>query len=167
MSDHTLPAGIAEEFLALAREKAFDKPEVLWMQRLEKLSGTDLPELFAVAEYLVRKKHSDQAALLLWSLVQTVTEKGNLREALLVAARAAAIAPEAAALREELVALYRRFAPDVAELDQIVAASPPVPQAAPTRRWRPLLSANRTTRNKTNPVNGCQPVSQFLPSPRV
>jgi transcription elongation factor GreA len=123
MSDQPSSAGIAEEFLALAREREFDKLEAAWMQRLEKFSPGDLPELFAVAEYLVRKKHSDPAALLLWSLVATVAEKGDLREALHVAARAAAIAPEAPALREELISLYKRFAPDVPELDAIIEAS--------------------------------------------
>jgi transcription elongation factor GreA len=123
MSEQPLSAGIAEEFLALAREREFDKLEALWMQRLEKFSPGDLPELFAAAEYLVRKKHTEQASLLLWSLVATVTEKGDLREALHVAARAAAIAPDAPALRDELISLYKRFAPDVAELDAIIGAS--------------------------------------------
>ena len=93
------------------------------MLRLEKLGAGDPPELFAVAEYLVRKKHSDPAALLLWSLVAAVAEKGDLREALHVAARAATIAPEAATLREELISLYKRFAPDVPELDSIIEAA--------------------------------------------
>ena len=123
MSEQPLPAGIAEEFLALAREKEFDKLEALWMERLDKLTGGDLPELFAVAEFLVRKKHSARAALLLWSLVATVAEKGDLRAALNVAARAATIAPAASALRDELISLYKRFAPGVTELDQIIAAS--------------------------------------------
>jgi transcription elongation GreA/GreB family factor len=116
-------AGLGEEFLALARERAFDKLEALWMQRLEKLGPGDLPELFAVAEYLVRKKHSEPAALLLWSLVAAVAEKGDLREALHVAGRAATIAPDASSLREELIALYKRFAPDVPELDSIIEAA--------------------------------------------
>jgi len=123
MSEQPSSAGIAEELLALAREREFDKLEAAWMQRLEKLGAADPPELFAVAEYLVRKKHSDQAALLLWSLVAAVAEKGDLREALHVAGRAATIAPEASALREELISLYRRFAPDVPELDLIIEAS--------------------------------------------
>ena len=123
MSDQPSSAGIVEELLALAREREFDKLEAAWMQRLEKLGAGDPPELFAVAEYLVRKKHSDPAALLLWSLVAAVAEKGDLREALHVAARAAAIAPEASALREELISLYKRFAPDVPELDAIIEAS--------------------------------------------
>jgi transcription elongation GreA/GreB family factor len=116
-------AGTGEEFLALAREREFDKLEARWMQRLEKLLPGDLPGLFAAAEYLVRKKQSDQAALLLWSLVAAVTEKGDLRAALDVAGRAATIAPEASSLREELISLYRRFAPDVPELDSIIEAS--------------------------------------------
>ena len=123
MSDQASPAGIAEELLALAREREFDKLEAAWMQRLEKLRDGDPPELFAVAEYLVRKKHSDAAALLLWSLVAAVAERGDLREALRVAGRAAAIAPEAPALRDELISLYRRFAPDVPELDAIIEAA--------------------------------------------
>ncbi len=109
--------------MALAREREFDKLEAAWMQRLEKLGAGDPPELFAVAEYLVRKKHSDQAALLLWSLVAAVAEKGDLREALRVAGRAAEIAPEAATLREELISLYKRSAPDVPEFDAIIEAS--------------------------------------------
>jgi transcription elongation factor GreA len=123
MSEQPSSAGIAEELLALAREREFDKLEAAWMQRLEKLGPGDPPELFTVAEYLVRKKHSDQAALLLWSLVATVAEKGGLREALHVAARAAVIAPEASSLRDELILLYKRFAPDVPELDRIIEAS--------------------------------------------
>ncbi len=123
MSEQPSSAGIAEEFLALAREREFDKLEAAWMQRLEKLDGGDLPELFAVAEYLVRKKHSEPAALLLWSLVEAVAEKGDLRAALHVAARAAALAPEAATLRDELISLYQRFAPDVPELDAIIEAA--------------------------------------------
>ncbi len=123
MSEQPSSAGIAEELVALAREREFDKLEAAWMQRLEKLGPGDPPELFAVAEYLVRKKHSDQAALLLWSLVAAVAEKGDLREALHVARRAAAIAPEAATLREELISLYKRIAPDVPEFDAIIEAS--------------------------------------------
>ena len=123
MSEQPQSAGFAEEFLALAREREFDKLEAAWMQRLEKLGAADPPELFAVAEYLVRKKHSDQAALLLWSLVAAVAEKGDLREALRVAGRAAAIAPEAPTLREELISLYKRSAPDVPEFDAIIEAS--------------------------------------------
>jgi transcription elongation factor GreA len=123
MSEQPSSAGFAEELVALAREREFDKLEAAWMQRLERLRAEDPPELFAVAEYLVRKKHSDQAALLLWSLVAAVAEKGDLREALHVAGRAAAVAPDAPALREELISLYKRFAPDVPELDAIVEAS--------------------------------------------
>ena len=123
MSEQPSSAGFAEEFLALAREREFDKLEAAWMQRLERLGAGDAPELFAVAEYLVRKKHSDQAALLLWSLVAAVAEKGDLREALHVAGRAAAIAPDAPALREELISLYKRSAPDVPEFDAIIEAA--------------------------------------------
>jgi len=111
------------ELLALARERQFDALEAKWMQRLEVFPPRDAAELFSVAEYLVRKKHGDQAALLLWSLVATISEKGELRDALDAAARAAEIAPSAEMLREELAALYRKSAADVPAIEEILAAS--------------------------------------------
>lgn len=122
MSEQAATPGSLEELMALARERQFEALEAAWMRRLEQ-GPRDLAELFSVAEYMVRKKHEEKAALLLWSLVASVTEKESPRQALEAAVRAAMIAPAAKALREEVATLYRKTAPDVPELGRILDAS--------------------------------------------
>ncbi len=111
-----------EALLALAREREFEPLEAAWMARLEK-GPREFRDLFSVADYLVRKKFPDHAALLLWSLVADVTEKEEPPVALEVAIRAAEIAPEAQTLREEIINLYRKVHPGISELADILEAS--------------------------------------------
>jgi len=106
----------------LARERDFDALEAAWMRRLDP-EPRDLDELFRVAGYLARRKFPEQAEVLLWSLVATVTEKADAARALEVAKRAALIAPEAESLREEVVSLYKAVWPETPNLDGILEAS--------------------------------------------
>ena len=114
-----VPAG--DDLLALARERQFEPLEAAWMARLEK-GPREFLDLFSVADYLVRKKFPDHAALLLWSLVADVTEKEEAPRALEIAIRAAEIAPEAQTLREEIINLYRKVHPAISELPEIMEA---------------------------------------------
>lgn len=120
MADTTTEAG--GEMMELARERQFDALEAGWMKRLD-AGEIDLPELFSIAEYLVRKKFNDQASLLLWSLVAAAGEKMEPARALDVAIRAATIAPEADGLREEVGNLFAKARPGIAELRLFIDAS--------------------------------------------
>jgi transcription elongation GreA/GreB family factor len=121
MADTTTETG-GGELMELARERQFDALEAAWMKRLD-AGAIELPELFSVAEYLVRKKFPDQASLLLWSLVAAAGEKLEPARALDVAIRAATIAPAAEGLREEIGNLFAKARPGVPELRLFLDAS--------------------------------------------
>lgn len=122
MTDSASGLDPAEELLALARERRLDDLELAWMQRLE-APRIDPQPLYAVADYLVRRKLADQASLLLWSLIAAVAEKEGAAEAVQAAERAVRIAPEALSLREEYAQRLKVAHPGVTELDAILKAS--------------------------------------------
>lgn len=122
MSQDTPKVPDGEALLALAREREFEPLEAAWMARLEK-GPREFRDMFSVADYLVRKKFADHAALLLWSLVADVTEKEEPPRALELAIRSAEIAPEAQTLRDEVIGLYRKVHPSIPELAEILEAA--------------------------------------------
>ena len=122
MSEKPIRTDTPSDLLALARERHFDALEAAWMECLEP-ELHDVDELLRVARYLVKRKFTDRAELLLWSLVTAAVEQGDPMRALEVARQAAGVAPDAQALRDELADRYRRACPDVRELDEILQTS--------------------------------------------
>jgi len=110
------------ELIALARDRDMEAVEALWMQRIE-ADPPHLEELFEAARYLVSRNLQEQAGLLLWSLVMSVVERGDLEAALAVAKRAACIAPTEKNLREEVLNLYRRTRSGALRLERILQDS--------------------------------------------
>jgi transcription elongation GreA/GreB family factor len=121
MTENAARPEAENELLILARERDFDALEAAWMERLE-AENPDLDELFRVARYLVKKHFDEQAGLLLWSLIQSVSEKTDARAALEVAKRATIAAPGDEILRKELIGLYHKAQPDAVQLDEILEA---------------------------------------------
>jgi len=110
------------ELIVLARDRDMEAVEALWMQRIE-TDPPDLEELFQAARYLVSRNLQEQAGILLWSLVMSVAERGNMEAALPVAKRAACTAPTEKALREEILNLYRQTRAGALRLERILQDS--------------------------------------------
>lgn len=132
MSEPQEITGPGEEMLALARDRRMDEVEAIWMRCIESPS-MDLPELYRVADYLVRRKFDELANLLMWSLITTIKERQGAGQALPVAERCVEIAPESASLREELATLYRTIHKDIQEIEPILKASGLLEGAAPDK----------------------------------
>ncbi len=113
---------VDNELLDLARARDFDALEAVWMKRLA-AENVDLEELFRVARYLVKKHFDEHAGILLWSLIQSVSETAGAEAALAAAKRAAIIAPADKNLRDELIGLYHQARPDAIQLDDTLKAA--------------------------------------------
>ena len=122
MSSDPRNAKPESELLALARARDFDGLETKWMERLE-AENPDVEELFRVARYLVSRHFEEQAGILLWSLVASVSERQDAHAALAAAKRAAVTAPTEKNLREEVLAHYRQTCGDALRLDQVLTES--------------------------------------------
>jgi transcription elongation factor GreA len=122
MTQEPQDATIGDEMIQMGRERDFDALDAAWMIQME-MAEPPVDELFRVAQYLVRKNFVDEAGVLLWSLVETMTENLNAPAALKVAKYAAIITPRDRGIRDELVGLYRKVHPENEHLDDIIEAS--------------------------------------------
>lgn len=113
---------VGDEMIQMGRERDFNALEAAWMTQME-MAEPPLDELFRVAQYLVRKNFVDRAAVMLWSLVEAMTEKLNAPAALKVAKYASILAPRDKSLRDELIDLYRKVYPKSENLNDIIEAS--------------------------------------------
>ncbi len=108
----------------LARSGRFNELESEWLDALE--SGRpDLNEMLDAASYLARKGGTDQASVLLWTMIGglpgTLAPEGKLQ----LFYSAAALVPEDRTLREHLPTLLGQVFQDHEMVESIVAAIPP------------------------------------------
>ncbi|MBM4049793.1 MAG: hypothetical protein FJ279_32250, partial [Planctomycetes bacterium] len=108
--------------LKLAKNERYPELESAWMAALEQ-TPVDVEEMFHVAEYLVRRERAGEAGTLLWALMAAAVDWPDAPQALSVAHRAAALAPNSGELRDEVAKLYGKVHAATEGIQGLIKAS--------------------------------------------
>jgi transcription elongation GreA/GreB family factor len=109
----------AQELLKLAKKEKLDQIESAWLAAIAE-GGSDLEALLEVPEVLASRRHADLAETLLWYLVDSLAEAGDLKRALQVARRGGEMLPASTVLRDLLAGLYGRAYGDRGDVDDLI-----------------------------------------------
>ncbi|MHC4592916.1 MAG: GreA/GreB family elongation factor, partial [Planctomycetota bacterium] len=108
-----------EELLKLAKKEKLSELESAWMSAVGEDVG-DLAALLEIPRLLVERRHRDLAESLLWYLIDSLTEGGNLAEGLKAAREGGRLLPGSSVMRDLVTDLYSQVHADRADVQDLV-----------------------------------------------